>query len=1002
MDMYKAIKTTFFFYFFFFALAGVSVLSAKTLPLRHYSTDEGMADIFIKCIYQDSMGYIWFATRNGAVRFDGIEFRNYRTKDGLLADFILDIFEDRKGDIWIGTRTGGVSRFRAGQIKESYTLRGEFKDKGVISITEDREGFIWFGTGKGACKFDGEQYINYTPKNGLVSGTIFDMMTAKDGSIWFGTSDGVSRFINGHFENYTGAGGKPLKRACKLMEDSKGRIWICSETNGVFVFEKGKFLSFTMADGLASNVVLSVLEDHSGNIWLGTENGISIFSRGKFVNYTTKHGLLSNAILSLCEDREGNIWIGTNAGASCLMSLNIENYSVKDGLMHNMVYSIIEDRAGRCWMGTEDGLSCYSDGRFKTYTTREGLMDNRVYGLLEDGGGRIWIATYGGLSVYSAGKFTNYTKKQGLLSEAVESLCEDSKGIIWIGTLDGLNRFSNGKFSTFAFTDKVFGGGIKRILEDTKGNLWLSTLKGLYRISPAREKITHFTEKEGLPHSFILSMLEDSKGNIWIGTQEGLSCFKDEAFINYSTSDGLPHNKCYALVEDNRGNLWIGTARGLTRFNGKSFKTYTREDGFPTENWSDGGFFKDSKGNLWLGSVNGIARFNPETERINTVPPPVYITGVNVLERDAPLSEIHSLAYNQNYLKFKFAGICLSSPKSVVYHYRLEGIDKNWIETRERLVSYPYLPPGNYRFRVKAINNDGIESLKPAEVRFNISPPFWRTWWFTSILVIVFLSVLGLLVLWRVKGMKEKMAYEARTRQLVMAQHMELLGILAAGAVHDLKNLLAIILGYSKIAERSYDHHMDLEDVYKDRSKMPIEKIQKTAGTAIQVVKQILAFTRQKYDENAPAHLVDLLKDILDILNVIRPANVEIQWEPPEEDVLYRINPIRFQQLVMNLCLNAIQSMPRGGELKISLSKVSTSFQGTQIRLEISDTGIGIKEGDMEKIFDPLYTTREQGKGTGLGLFVVKQIVADHKGKIEVHSEPGKGTLFLITFDYKG
>jgi ligand-binding sensor domain-containing protein/nitrogen-specific signal transduction histidine kinase len=783
------------------------------------------------------------------------------------------------------------------------------------------------------------------------------------------------------------------------MEDSSGRIWMGSETNGLFAFEKGKFLSFTTADGLASNVVLSVMEDRSGNIWFGTENGISFFSRGKFVNYTTKHGLLSNAILSMFEDREGNTWIGTNAGASCLISSKIENYSVKDGLRHNMVYTIIEDRAGRHWMGTEDGLSRYSNGKFESYTTGEGLVDNRVYELMEDRRGQIWIATNAGLSVYSHGKFINYTTKNGLLSEVVESLCEDRNGTIWIGTLKGLSRFSNGKFSTFFPIDKRFTLEIRRILQDRKGNLWLSTPVGLYRISPSRKKITHFTDKKGLPHSFIFSILEDGKGNVWIGTQEGLSCFKDGKFINYSTSDGLPHNKCYALVEDNRGNLWIGTTKGLSRFDGKNFKTYTRENGFPTENWSDAGYSRDSQGNLWLGSVNGAVRFNPEAERINTVPPPVYITGVKVMETDASLSEILRLEYNQNYLKIKFTGICFSSPGSVIYKYRLEGIEKDWLETRERMVSYPYLPPGNYRFRVKAVNNDGIESLEPAEIRFKIHPPFWRTWWFITLLVLAVLSILAFIVFRRIKRIQEKMSYQARTRQLIMAQRMELLGILAAGAVHDLKNLLAVILGYSKMAEKTYNHHTDTDDVDKDKTKMPIEKIKKTAGAAIQIVKQMLAFTRHKYDEKEPANLVDLLKDILDILNVTRPAKVKILWEPPREAIHYRINPIRFQQLVMNLCLNAIQAMPEGGELKISLSKTKISSQKEQIRLEISDTGIGIKEGDIEKIFDPLYTTKEQEKGMGLGLFVVKQILDDHKGKIDVHSETGKGTRFTITFD---
>lgn len=625
---------------------------------------------------------------------------------------------------------------------------------------------------------------------------------------------------------------------------------------------------------------------------------------------------------------------------------------------------------------------------------------------MQDRKGQIWIASNGGLSVYYSGNFTNYTIKNGLLSKTVKSLLEDRKGTVWAGTQKGLNRFDDsegkGKFSDFCIGQRRLNMEVRRILEDSRGYLWLSSPTGLYRISPAKEKITRFTDKNGLPHNSVIPLLEDRKKNLWIGTQGGLSCFKDGKFVNYSTVDGLPHKKCYALVEDDRGYLWIGTGKGLARFDSKTFKTYTREHGFLTENWIDAAFFKDSQGNLWLGSANGVSRFYPEAERINRVPPPVYITAINVLEQEVLLSDFYQLEYDQNYLKFQFVGLSFSAPGSVVYKYRLEGIEKDWQETRERRVAYPYLPSGNYRFQVKAVNHDGIESRKPAEIRFRISPPFWKTWWFRSFLVLVLLFLVGFLAYWRSKRIHEKMTYEARTRQLMMGQRMELLGILAAGAVHDLKNLLAVILGYSKMAEKSYNRQNQPENhQYKDNTKMTIEKITKTASTAIQVVKQMQAFTRQKYDENAPVNLVDLLKDILDILAITRPSEVKIRWQPPQEEIWFLINPGRFQQLVMNLCLNAIQAMPGGGELQISLSKIKTSNKKEQIKLEISDTGIGINEGAKEKIFDPFYTTKQNGKGTGLGLFVVKQIVDNHKGKIDIHCKPGQGTRFSITFDSK-
>jgi signal transduction histidine kinase len=368
------------------------------------------------------------------------------------------------------------------------------------------------------------------------------------------------------------------------------------------------------------------------------------------------------------------------------------------------------------------------------------------------------------------------------------------------------------------------------------------------------------------------------------------------------------------------------------------------------------------------------------------MPPPVYITGIKVFGESQPLSAPLRLKYNRNYLDFSFIGVSFTSPEDVTYKHRLVGIDPDWFETGNPSVSYPYLPPGTYTFKVIARNNDGIESIKPADFKFRILPPFWQTWWFRGLLLVTLLSILAMIVMWRIKRLKEKMADEARNKQLIMAQKMELVGILAGGAVHDLKNLLSIIIGYSKIAVQQIDH--------EDTKSKPLEKIKTTAMTAVSVVKQILAFTRQKYDQTIAANLPNLLDEILEILKISTPPEIKINWQPPQEEIRLYINPTKFQQVVMNLCLNAVQAIPAQGEIDISMQK----DRSKHIILEIADNGMGMAQEVAAKIFDPLFTTKEPGKGTGLGLFVVKQIVDEQKGKIEVKSKPGEGTVFKIYF----
>jgi signal transduction histidine kinase len=280
--------------------------------------------------------------------------------------------------------------------------------------------------------------------------------------------------------------------------------------------------------------------------------------------------------------------------------------------------------------------------------------------------------------------------------------------------------------------------------------------------------------------------------------------------------------------------------------------------------------------------------------------------------------------------------------------------------------------------------------VAPAEIRFKILPPFWNTWWFRIFSFLALLSLAVLIVLFNIRRIKTKMANEAKNKQLVLAQRMKLMGVLAGGAVHDLKNLLSIIIGYSDIV------HESSEEVNEEERNEAIEIIKNTADTAFQVVKQILAFTRQTYDETKAANLADVLDEILAILKVNIPLTMKILWNPPIEEILLYINPVKFKQVVMNLCLNAIQAMEDRGELKISLAKAPGD--AGQIIIEVSDTGPGIPQEHFDKIFEPLFTTKGEEKGAGLGLFVVKQIVDEYKGNIQVKSPPGEGTTFKISF----
>ncbi|HLP48256.1 MAG TPA: two-component regulator propeller domain-containing protein, partial [Candidatus Kapabacteria bacterium] len=962
--------------FLLFFISSPDLLSQK-LPFRNYLEKNGLPSPVVNCISQDSKGYLWIGTDSGLSRFDGMEFKNLKKNDGLPDNNINTILEDHHGNIWIGSSKGVACYFYPGGFTNS-SIPNSLADSSIYFIVEDEIGKLWFRTSKGLYCFDGKIFRPIRTKESLHTNKITAIAIGKKGEIWVGTDRGIGCFETNDFtvnSTYSTRDGLLDNVISALLVDSGGALWIGTR-KGLNRFKEGKWISYTRKAGLIDDSVTAIMEDYNRNIWIGTWNGVSLFSREEFINYSTKNGLPNSLIYSISEDREGHIWFSTHSGASCLISLNIKTYTKEEGLPNETIFSMIQDKKGRYWFGTSEGLSCYHMGNFKNFTTKDGLISNNVIKIMEDSEGKIWIATPLGLSIFSSGSFTNYTKKNDLPNDILFDLVESRDGSVWIGSGSGLIRCINGKFSVPLFDSGQ--SSIFNIIEDTHGILWFSSRTGLYNYSGNR--LTSISKEFNLPDNNINTIFEDSKGKIWVGSDSGLSCIDKGKFTHYSTKNSaLLYNTCYCILEDQRGLLWIGHSKGISCFDGKEFRAYTSERMELTgRTWFRG--ITDNLGNLWFGTTAGVTTFAPPPVSFNNTPPPVYITGFKVMEKEMPLAGSKPFAYDQNIFRFNFAGISFTNPTGIQYKYRLENIDKDWQTTKDRSLFYPFLPPGSYTLKVKAINADGVESKKPAEYSFAIRPPFWQTWWFMFFAGLFLCGLLFLGLHWRVKRIREKaelkargIELEARNRQLVISQRMELMGTLAAGTVHDLKNLLAVIIGYSRLMGQKYRE--DNED------RENIEIIKDTAATAVQMAKQILSFAREKNSSHEPVDLGMEITEILNTLKITQPKNIHILRNLQAEPILFPINPPRFQQLVMNLCLNAFQAMPVGGQLGISLSCTTDN----EIILEISDSGAGISREKLAKIFDPFFTTKEQSQGTGLGLFVVKEIVTEYNGKIEVH-----------------
>ncbi|MCP4213304.1 MAG: GHKL domain-containing protein [bacterium] len=950
---------------------------SQTLPLCSYSLDDGLVSPLVNCIYQDKQGYIWFGTQHGLSRFNGLDFHNFEKKNGLPGDYIIEIFQDSKDRIWIGTSKGGVGCYHIHTDEfKNYNSENGLPANRVHTIIEDNHNNIWFGTHSGICRMEGDGFITFTMPDGLPDNRIRDIVMDNKGIIWIATARGLCLYDGKTFSK------RPLGRTPQentinvLTADNQNNIWI-GTNGGLFRVNGDTPTFFSTHEGLPHNTVNAITRDRLGNIWIGTDDGLSVFDGKTFVNYNSSNGLPNNKILATYQDREGNMWFGTRMGAGRLMSREIVNFTVKNGITNNLVWSFEEDAANNIWIGTDRGLNCWSGGKFINNAAVRELADKSIYALYRDSDNNTWIGSTGLYRLGADMRLTDYTPRADAPEKLVFSFAQDKRGVLWIGSSHGLYQYQNGTFSQY----KQHFNQVQTMVTDREGNVWFSEVNGLNKLSG--ESLTHYSTENGLPQNFIFCLHEDSRGRMWVGTSLGAGYFKNGRFTNYTTDDGLSDNVCYLILEDDQKNIWIGTKKGLNRFDGKTFKIYTVRNGLASSGVEQKSCLRDSSGFLWFGTSNGAIRLDPRASRKNTVPPPIYLTQFKVFEDVLPLEEYFILKHNRNFIRLGYQGLSFTSPRDVQYKYRLKKIHHNWLTTAERSVSYPYLPPGEYIFEVKAVNNDGVMSGKPAELRFAILSPYWKTWWFQLFMILIFFSLLTMVFLWRNRRVKEKAVLEEKNKQLVMAQKMELLGVLAGGAVHDLKNLLTIIINYSGMAAR------DIDDGVRKKSN---EKIRKAASSAIQLAKQIMAFTRRGSAEMRAANLPDLLNDIIDILKITVSKNAEVRLDNSEPRLRFKINPTHFQQVVMNLCINAVHAMPEEGVLRISLRK-----EGEQAVLEISDTGTGIDEKVKAQIFEPLFTTKEVGKGTGLGLFVVKQIIDQYKGKISVQSELGVGTTFKIT-----
>jgi two-component system sensor histidine kinase ChiS len=1014
----------------------------KNLPFDSNSLSHN----WIQTMIESEPGVLWLGTwSNGLNRFDTLNNRVTRWKHtpgdntGLSSDRIRALYRDSSGVLWIGTWGGGLDRLDPGTAAGTFThyknIPGNpasLSHNEVSSIYEDSAGNLWIGTTKGLNRFDRQtgQFTRFYHKvddPDSLSGPEISVITGDfQGNLWVGTlKSGLNRFIcsENRFERFRHQPQDPNSlcsdTVSNLLIDNEGHLWVgtgyfeapgsgisrltFNEGTGKWEItysgykrKAGTSVSMFIED-LKAQTFLSSAEDSGGNIWFGTlQPGLAKLSkrRVKFSHYfhdaDNPNSLSDKAVMAIYEDAAGILWLGTHSGDLNRFDRKNNRFTHykyepdnPTGISSNSIFKIYCDRSGYFWLGTNNGLDRFNPGtelftHFDDPDNRFRISGNPIIlDILEDSSGNLWLGMWGGPLIHldrNTGKFTAYPFVSDSSSQQVDILdiYEDKNKDLWLCT---------------------YGKGLVKVIKS--GGNQENPLSLEFQFYSHNEE-----DKTSISSDYVAAMLETGSGDMWIASNFGVNRFHKETgtFTCFSEADGLCNNLGYGIVADG-DDLWLSTNGGLSQFNTKTltFRNFDTSDGVQSMEFNSGAYFKSRSGEIFLGGVKGFNAFYPQQVSRNTHVPPIVITGFSTF--DTPMTFDHPfhaleeirLTHKDRFFAFEFAALDFENPGKNRYAYKLEGFNNDWIECgSRRYANFTNLSGGEFVFRVKGSNNDGVWNETGAAIRIYITPPFWKTWWFMGLGVMLVIGIFFLLLHLRTRHLKQKMEKERLENELKLKTDF------TAMLVHDLRNPLQCIIGYTELLE----DETGPEGIHRfsDRIKM-------SSSQMLQLVNDMLDISKFEAGKMKvhpiPTNMVDIIKDNIRLMTPLlelKRNRFELHLDrlPPIE-----VDPVRISQVINNLLANAVKFSPEGGVITISAKMAYGNEQQFQ-EVSVADEGPGIDPGRQALIFsqyaqiDHKSEIPANAKGTGLGLAVSRLIIEAHQGTIGYRAAEPTGSIFYF------
>ena len=799
---------------------------AQQYNFKNFTPKNGLASSIVTNIFQDSKGFLWFATQGGGIsRFDGTEFKNFSKNNGLLSNDFTCISEDKSGNIWIGTERDGVAKFDGIKF-QNYTTKEGLVDNAISSIYIDHKNAVWFSTSNGISILDQGIFKKITKAEGLSSNGVYAITQNKKGDYWFALDIGISKYDGKQVTTYDKIKAIENKRFFSILSDSKGNVWFGSSDAGAVKFNGIYFEKIKVPDEVSKDFIGSIAEDKHGNIWFATDHGALKFDGNKYTLFNEKKGLSSNGVLSICTDYEGNIWLGTqNGGANLFNSEAFVNYTPKDGLISNKITTLFQTKEGEFIIGTlSDGITIFSNDIFSHLNSIPELKQSNVSSIASDNKNNLWVGTSDGVFILKKQNGTYVLSKRiiklnKISLQPVVNIFQDKQGSMWIATYGaGLFKIDNIEEKQYSKADGLITDNILTMFKDSRDIIWLGTNDaGVFKFE--NNKFVNYSEKDGLVNKSVWSITEDDNHNMYFGTSEGgISCFNGNRFITISTTDGLCSNNITALAWNNIDkSLYTGTDKGINKLELtpdlkiKSIRTYGEQEGFKGVEVYQNAILIDNKGLIWFGTTNGLSVYNRKFDYQNVTSPRLILSDIRLayqkvdwkkyadsvdLRTNLPYGLV--LSHKNNHLTFHFQALTTDNVK---YKYILEGQDNDWSPlSTSTEANYPNITPGKtYTFRVKAVNSNGVWSNDNVAFSFTIKPPWWQTWWFyTFVVLLVLLSVFGIINYRTAQLAKEKKVLEEK----VVERTLELKG--TNNKLSDAIRAITDSLNYAKRIQQSF------------------------------------------------------------------------------------------------------------------------------------------------------------------------------------------------------